>query len=154
MDRYQGRRDKLRKLFRKAGVDGLLVTNFTNVSYLTGFTGDDSYLLVGKDKGIVLSDPRYTTQLEEECPGIEVAIRAPGRSMLDVIGKVTKSTNSKKLGVEGEAMSIGLRDKISMVVGSAQIVPTDGLVEQLRIIKDKEEVDAIRRAVWVAEKAL
>ena len=46
MDRYQLRRDRLRKLLRKTGVDSLLVTNFTNVTYLTGFTGDDSYLLV------------------------------------------------------------------------------------------------------------
>ena len=45
MDSYQLRRDRLRKLLRKAGVDSLLVTNFTNVTYLTGFTGDDSYLL-------------------------------------------------------------------------------------------------------------
>ena len=46
MDSYQLRRDRLRKLLRKAGVDSLLVTNFTNVTYLTGFTGDDSYLLI------------------------------------------------------------------------------------------------------------
>ena len=46
MSRIAARRDKLRKSFRQAGVDALLVTNFTNVTYLTGFTGDDSYLLV------------------------------------------------------------------------------------------------------------
>ena len=51
------RRDKLRKLLKKTGVDALLVTNFTNVTYLTGFTGDDSYLLVRRDGEIVLSDP-------------------------------------------------------------------------------------------------
>ena len=50
MERYQLRRDRLRKLLRKAGVDRLLVTNFTNVTYLTGFTGDDSYLLVSPDR--------------------------------------------------------------------------------------------------------
>ncbi len=46
MSRYAARRDKLRRSFRKTGIDALLVTNFTNVTYLTGFSGDDSYLLV------------------------------------------------------------------------------------------------------------
>ena len=57
----------------------LLVTNFTNVTYLTGFTGDDSYLLVTPKQQIVISDPRYTTQFEEECPGVEAHIRPPGK---------------------------------------------------------------------------
>ena len=49
MDRFTTRCDKLRKTFVKAGVDSLLVTNFVNVTYLTGFTGDDSFLLVTGD---------------------------------------------------------------------------------------------------------
>ena len=48
-DRHQARRDKLRRKLKKAGADALLVTNFTNVTYLTGFTGDDSFLLVRPD---------------------------------------------------------------------------------------------------------
>jgi len=43
----------------KQGADALLVTNFFNVTYLTGFTGDDSYLLVTRDAEMVLSDRRY-----------------------------------------------------------------------------------------------
>ncbi len=49
MTRHAERRDKLRRLLKKTGADALLVTNFTNVTYLTGFTGDDSYLLVRRD---------------------------------------------------------------------------------------------------------
>ena len=79
---HQARRDRLRKAFHKAGIDALLVTEFTNVTYLTGFTGDDSYLLVRRDGEIVLSDPRYTTQLEEECPGVDLQIRPPGVTMV------------------------------------------------------------------------
>ncbi len=69
MSRYAARRDKLRRSLRTAGVDALLVTNFTNVTYLTGFTGDDSYLLVLGKGEVVVSDPRYTTQLERGVPG-------------------------------------------------------------------------------------
>src|SRR5689334_5998408 len=76
--RYTARRDKLRRSIKKAGVDALLVTSFTNVTYLTGFTGDDSYLLVLPKGEVLLTDPRYTTQLEEECPGLKLEIRQPG----------------------------------------------------------------------------
>ena len=54
VDRHQARRDKLRKAVKKVGVDTLLVTDFTNVTYLTGFTGDDSYLLLRSDGELLL----------------------------------------------------------------------------------------------------
>ena len=80
MSRYAARRDRLRRNFRKAGVDALLVTNFTNVTYLTGFTGDDSYLLLHRRQGESSSAiPRYTTQLEQECPGLEAVDPPAGR---------------------------------------------------------------------------
>ncbi len=84
-DRFQARRDKLQRLLRKLGVDALLVTSFPNVTYLTGFTGDDSYLLIGSRDQVVLSDMRYTTQLEEECPGFDVAVRPPSETMLQLM---------------------------------------------------------------------
>ena len=75
---HETRRDKVRKALRKLGVDALLVTDFTNVTYLTGFTGDDSYLLVRDDGDTIISDPRYTIQLGEEAPGVDLFIRKPG----------------------------------------------------------------------------
>ena len=66
------------------------MTNFKNVTYLTGFTGDDSYLLVTLDGETLITDPRYTTQLEEECPGLTLEIRAPGVTMLKAVTKVVK----------------------------------------------------------------
>ena len=54
---FQSRRDRLRKALKKANVDALLVTDFTNVTYLTGFTGDDSYLLVRRDGEDALARP-------------------------------------------------------------------------------------------------
>ncbi len=147
MDRYHTRREKLRKALRKAGIDSLLVTNFTNVTYLTGFTGDDSYLLVTPQNQLILSDPRYTTQLEEECPGIEVSIRSPGKTMLQMLAQAIQAARLGRLGIEGQSMSVALRDRIAAELPKLGLVCTDGAVENLRIIKDKEEVEAIRRAV-------
>ncbi|MFH1923878.1 MAG: Xaa-Pro peptidase family protein [Planctomycetota bacterium] len=152
-DRYLGRRDKLRRAVRKAGADALLVTNFTNVTYLTGFTGDDSYLLVRQDGDVILSDPRYTTQLGEECPGLDLHIRRPGVSMLRSVTRVLRRAKTGRLGIEGDSMTVGLRDRIADELKNLEILTTTGLVERLREIKDKQEIAEIRQAVWYAEKA-
>jgi len=152
-DRYLRRRDRLRRAVRKAGADALLVTDFTNVTYLTGFTGDDSDLLVRHDGDVILSDPRYTTQLGEESPGLDVHIRRPGVNMLQSIARVLRRAKVKRLGIESDSMSVSLRDWIVGELPKVEIVPTTGLVERLREIKDKHEIAQIRQAVWLAEKA-
>lgn len=153
MDQHQARRDKLRKAVKKAGAEALLVTDFANVTYLTGFTGDDSYLLLRGDGAVVLSDPRYTTQLGEECPGLDVHIRRPGTNMILAIAKVLKSAKIGRLGIEADSMSVALRDQIAAERPKMEILPTTDLVETLRQIKDKGEIARIRRAIWYAEKA-
>ena len=153
MSRYNARRDKLRRSLRSAGVDALLVTNFTNVTYLTGFTGDDSYLVVLPKGEVVVSDPRYTTQLSEECPGLEASIRPPGVGMVERVAEVARQSKCAKLGIEASSMTVGLRDQLAAALPKCELVPTSDLVEQLRVIKDAEEVAEIRRAIWVAERA-
>ncbi len=153
MSRYAARCDRLLKNLRKAGADTLLVTNYTNVTYLTGFTGDDSYLLVTPNGQILISDPRYTTQLEEECPGLELHIRPPGELMLEGIVKVLKRAKVARLGVEGETMTVSLKEKLAKKLEKVELITTYGEVETLRMVKDKEEIAEIKFAITIAEKA-
>jgi Xaa-Pro aminopeptidase len=153
MDRYAARRDKLRKALRKTEAEALLVTNFTNVTYLTGFNGDDSYLLVRPDGELMLTDGRYTTQLEEECPGLEVSARRPGVSMHEAVVKAVKRAQIGRLGIEAESMTVAQRDKLAEKLPKLELVATPGLVEDLREVKDRWEIERIREAVRVAEKA-
>ena len=152
MPRFQQRRERLRRLVRKAGAEAILVTNFTNVSYLTGFTGDDSYLLVASSGQVLLTDTRYTEQLAEECPGLDLDVRRSGVRMLDRIKTVVAKAKLANLAIEADSMTVGLFEQLDKEVGVV-LAPTSGLVEGLREIKDKEEVAAIRRAVALAERA-
>jgi Xaa-Pro aminopeptidase len=153
MDRYATRRDKLRKLLRKANADALLVTSFVNVTYLTGFTGDDSYLIVSEDGEVLVTDPRYSEQLESECPDLPLEVRMPGVKMLEGIERALKRTKVQRLGVEADTITLSLCDELAAKLSNLQIIATKGLVEDLRMIKDKYELDEIRRAVWQAERA-
>jgi Xaa-Pro aminopeptidase len=152
MERFEKRRANLAKLLKQAGTPAMLVTSFTNVTYLTGFTGDDSYLLVKGREATIISDPRYTTQLEEECPDLRHHIRPPGSTMLDATAEVVGASKSSSLAVEGDSLTVSLHQQLSERLKS-ELVPTANLVEELREVKDKTEIDEIREAARYAEQA-
>jgi Xaa-Pro aminopeptidase len=153
MTLYAARRNRLRKLVLQAEADALLVTNFKNVTYLTGFSGDDSFLLLTESGETLISDKRYSTQLEEECPGLKLEIRGPGERMVPVTVGVIKRSRVKRLGIEAESATVSLERSLAKALPKIELVPTDSLVERLRIVKDKDEIDETRRACRQAERA-
>jgi len=153
MPDYPQRRNRLRHLLRRAGSPTFLVTRFANVTYLTGFTGDDSFLLVTPDRDLLLSDPRYATQLEEECPGVELVIRRPGTPIVGSVVRTLKALGNSRLGIESGSMSVEMFQKLTSELPAVAVEPRSSLVEQLREVKDREEVREIRRAIEIAERA-
>ncbi|MEX0938973.1 MAG: Xaa-Pro peptidase family protein [Pirellulales bacterium] len=153
MSRFETRRSKLIKRLARAGADGLLVTDFTNVTYLTGFTGDDSYLLVSPDSTVLVSDSRYEIQLAEECAGLDVLIRGRKTKMIDAVADVVKQAGLDRLGVEATSITLDLWDRLGEKLAGQTLVRTSNLVEGLRVVKDRYEIDCIRQAAWQARRA-
>src|SRR4051794_32465772 len=120
MSSFASRRKKLRTLIQDSKADALLVTNFVNVTYLTGFTGDDSYLLATVDTETLVTDPRYTTQLGDECPGLALEIRAPGVKMLSSMLKVLKRLKIERLGIEGNSATVSLQQSLAKALPNVQ----------------------------------
>src|SRR3954462_12426675 len=125
MSSFVGRRKKLRQLIHDANANALLGTNFINVTYLTGFTGDDSYLLATLDAETLVTDPRYTTQLEEECPGLELEVRSPGVKMLDAVRTVVNKAKIEKLGIEGNSATVSFRESLAKALPGVSITTTE-----------------------------
>ena len=153
MSRFQKRCDKIRRMLRKNKLDAILVTSVHNVTYLSGFTGDSSYYLITPEHDILLSDQRYTTQLEEECPEIEAAIRGPSKTMLALLEDVIKKTKPKTLGFESNSVTVALHSSWSEKLEKVELVPTTGWVEELRAIKDANEIARTRDACRMARRA-
>lgn len=152
MDRFAKRRRNLNRALRSMGVEALLVTNFTNVTYLTGFSGDDSFLLVGRDVTLLISDGRYTTQIAEECPGLDVHIRPQKVGIVVAAAKLAKKARICNLGFESNSSTVDEVEGLRSELKSTELVPISGMVEELRLCKDSEEIKALREAVWQAEK--
>ncbi len=150
---YAGRREKLRKLLKKTDAEALLVTSEPNVTYLTGFTGDSSYLLVRHDREIIISDGRYGTQIEQECPGLEMDIRPSGVLIHQQTIKVLRAAKIVRLAIEAESMTVANRERIAEKLPKMAIGHSVGMVEFLRQVKDKDELDLIRGAIRIAEKS-
>ena len=77
--------DSLSRRLSELQVDAMLVTDEINVRYLSGFTGDSSYLLVESGQTTILTDGRYQTQIANECPNLQTAIRPPSQAMNDLV---------------------------------------------------------------------
>src|ERR1700747_3713769 len=106
MDYFVQRRDNLIRLIDSQGVDALLITNPINVSYLTGFSGDSSYLILSKTRAILVSDARYTEQIGEECPGLEVHIRPHDQSIQKSATDILDKLGFHRVGFESGQLSV------------------------------------------------
>ncbi len=153
MDRTAERIEALRRDLPPSECEALLVSSPTNVTYLTGFTGDSSALLIHRDRAILISDGRFTTQIEQECPGLEASIRPSTRTLAQAIAHAAGSMGISRLGFEASVLSVADYQAIRDAAASLTLVPTTDRVEVLRQIKDPEEIDAIREAIAFAEEA-
>ena len=150
----QQRIKKLRSLMKRIDLPAFFVSSPTNITYLTGFTGDSSLLVVTAQDAVLVSDARFTQQLEEECPDQDVAIRGASGTTLDLAAKTIRKLKAAQIGVEAGQMTLAMYEQLASRIANVEVVPVHGIVEKLRLIKDKTEVQAIRRAVRIAERAI
>uniref|UniRef100_A0A7C4QT10 Aminopeptidase P family protein n=1 Tax=Schlesneria paludicola TaxID=360056 RepID=A0A7C4QT10_9PLAN len=152
--RFAARRSRLCAAVKKAGLEALLVGHPPNVTYLTGFTGDSSHLLLGPRRALLISDSRFETQLAQECPELPVAIRTARTSQTEFLSQVFNEQGLRRVGFEAEYTSVAQFTALSEKAGHVQLTAQRGLVESLRQIKDPDEIAAIRRAIAMAERGL
>lgn len=144
------RLDRLRASFAE-GIDALLVLKPENRTYVSGFTGSNGYLVVGRSGDMLLTDFRYTEQARAQCPGIAVIDYAP--DLHGSLNTALKEAGIARLGFESDyvphALWVTLTEKLE-----AELVPCSGLVEKLRMVKDEEELANMQKAAKIAEAAL
>lgn len=149
---YEKRRERLRRAVRESGAEAFLVTSVINVGYLTGFTGEDSYLIVHRDGEVLISDPRFEEQIAEECSGLKTFIRTPQTTLLNATAKQLAAGKWSSVLVEGNTITLAAFEHLKENVPSASLVASRGLVEDLRVIKDKDEIAVTRMAVELAQR--
>jgi Xaa-Pro aminopeptidase len=154
MDDYPARRrERLGHALPEEGLDALLVSSPVNVTYLTGFTGESSFLVLGRDRAVLVSDRRFTEQIAEECPGLEAHVRQPERSLYQATAEVVARLGAGSVGVESNHLTVAELETLSGLCKAVSWKGGRDRVERLRAVKDASEVAAIREAIAVAERA-
>lgn len=148
---YAARRNVLLRHMKAAGVDGLLVSNRRNVFYLSGFRGDDSMLLVGPKRAVLLTDGRYSEQAAQETRGIDILPRKKG--MMPTAGRSARRAGIKTLGIEADSLTVAQSEDLKAALGRTVLKPVRGMVQRQRMIKDAAEIAIIRRAVAITQQA-
>ena len=149
---FADRRQRLADRLAAEGLDALLVSQPVNVSYLTGFSGDSSQLLLTSQRSLLISDGRFTQQLAEECPGLETAIRPPVTPITEAAAKALAQLGVHNVGFESGHLTVADLEALC----AAATVSWKGArdrVEQLRACKDATEIAQIREAIDIAQRA-
>lgn len=148
--------DRIRRLLHSLSErpwDALLITDEINVRYLSGFTGDSSWLLITDDDVTILSDRRYETQIASQCPTLTASIRPPNQKLTARLAEVLADRRLGSIGFESDHTSVSTLRMWETDAPAVTFTATASLVEDLRAIKDDGEIALIRRAIDVAQRA-
>ncbi len=144
----RGRGERLEKLLAERELDRMLVTDLTNVRYLTGFTGTNGACVCGPDgMRVFLTDFRYTERAAAEVEGWE-----PVTVTGDWLGEIASKFEGK-VGFEDDQMAVRTLEKLKgKLPDGVELVAAGGVVGGLRRIKDEGELAAIAEASGIADE--
>lgn len=143
----RGRGDRLEAQLAERELDRFLVTDLTNVRYLTGFTGTNGACICGPGVRVFLTDFRYTERAAAEVEGWEaVTVDA------DWLGGIAERLQGR-VGFEDHQVSVRLLEKLKeKLPEGVEMVAAGGRVEELRRVKDTEELARIEEASKLADE--
>lgn len=132
-------------------VDALLVTDLVNVRYLTGYTGSNGTVVVRPDGAVFLTDFRYLARVEPLREYVEVQ-----QATQDLLRHVSTrwaelAPGAARVGFESAHLSYAAHALLAESAGTVELVPVTGAVERLRVVKDADEIEAIRRSAAMLE---
>lgn len=141
-------------ILKEKNLDGIFLQKDANIRYLSGFTNSDSYLLLDSNNKAIITDSRYTEQAQNECPDFQVVRwRNPYPSLTETVLDLCRKWGIKRLGFEAAVINFDLYSRVKDALEGVELIPTIGLVEEIRKIKDTDEISLIKRACEISDKS-
>ncbi|MHC4843690.1 MAG: M24 family metallopeptidase [Planctomycetota bacterium] len=148
---FRSRIREILKTLRAKRIRCLVVTQKANVSYCTGFLGDDSWAVISRGGVYLVTDSRYTEQAQKECAGCKIIKRK--ETITEATAGLVRRFKSVRTVYVEKLSSVSVVEALQkQIKGKVRVV--GGIVEGVREIKDSEEVKAIRAAGRMAMEAL
>lgn len=144
---------RLHTWLQNSEADALLVSSDYNRRYLSGFTGSSGWLLISAAEALLITDSRYTEQASKQAQAFEVVPQAG--KVPSLLLDLCKQHGWKRLAFESDHVSVtdfdSYRDEFAEEV---ELAGSQGVVENLRVAKEPDEVAALQRAIDIADSAL
>jgi Xaa-Pro aminopeptidase len=149
-EQHQRRREALAARIA-AHADAVLITRLVNVRYLTGLDSSNAALLVHAGGGAVLcTDARYEGTARRVCPDLELVVERPAAVTLTARAA---AHGVGRLAFEAHAVTVELHAALAAVDDAPELRPTGRVVEDLRMVKDEDEIGLLRRACAITDRA-
>ncbi|HZH98618.1 MAG TPA: aminopeptidase P family N-terminal domain-containing protein, partial [Fimbriimonadaceae bacterium] len=142
---------RLQHRLRAEQMPALLVSDLTNVQWLTGFTGSFGTAIVTPDDALFITDSRYTLQAQEEVKDLQSVTFASPTDGTRFIGERASAMGLSSLGFEAQSVTYASFLEWQEKFGGLELVPTKDAIAPLRMVKTPEEVEKIRRACKLAD---
>lgn len=141
--------EKMLGLMAQAGLTHVLIQKPKNMRYLTGYTGEGCLLLKAGGP-VILTDFRYVEQAGIQAPGVRVIQYGGGHPMLGELAALLAADGSNKLAIEEDDMTVESFRAMQAKLTGVELVGAQGLVEQMRIVKDEDEIECIAKACEIS----
>lgn len=142
--------EKLREAMKKENVDGFLVTSPYNLRYLTNFTGTTGLAVITLDKAFFVTDFRYTEQAAAQAQGYEI-VKNTG-PILEEVATLCAKEEINALAFEESHVSFAEYSVLEEIIEETDLIPVSGLIENLREVKDEDEIALIQQACHIADQ--
>jgi Xaa-Pro aminopeptidase len=154
--------DTLRKKLVEKSLDACMVLIEENRRYLSGFSGEDGQfdesagaLFITHEHLLLATDSRYELQAGMEAEGWDVFCYKNGA--IKAFPKITGMLKIQRMGFESKRVSfkqyMEMKKELEKSPPGVELVPTENMVEDLRVVKQESEIDATRQALAIAESA-
>jgi len=145
------RLNTFRSKMKDLKIDCALITKRENYMYLSGFSGTSANLLITDKKAYLLTDFRYIEQSAKQAPLFEIVQHKP--DIIDTIYEIVNSEGVKQLGFEDQSTNFASYKSIGDKLKGVELKGIGNVVDNLRSIKDSQEIELINKAVQIADGA-
>jgi Xaa-Pro aminopeptidase len=147
---------KLRSKLPENEIDAIFITQPENRRYLSGFDGSSGFLMITQKKAVLATDFRYTEQALAEAPDFEILRIA--NNISDWFPGLAGDLGIGRLGFESADVTFHmhrlLSDGLKKKKIATRMVPVNGVVESLRMVKEPEEIQLLIKAAEISDTAL
>ncbi|WAM34683.1 M24 family metallopeptidase [Caldicellulosiruptor morganii] len=143
---------RIEKLFeRDERIEAVFVSKKENVRYLSDFKGDESFLILLRNgKRYLLTDFRYIEQARKQTSGFEI-VDYKGK-LFETILDILNQNYTESLYFEGYSLTYSMVSDMKEKIGN-KVYPLSFSIDEIRSIKDQKEIELIKRAVEITDRA-